>query len=165
MRSDMNKRGEAVAGSEPANTSVRYEAQDVHAETILRYLLALLLTLIAAQLLVWAVYRGLAHRAVRVVPLPWPLRQAVERVLPPEPRLQGAPGHETLPQEDFRRIRDEAEAVLNSYGWVDEEAGIARIPITEAMRLLAEKRLGERTIGIPLETSEKAASRNEASNP
>jgi hypothetical protein len=32
---------------------------------------------------------------------------------------------------------------LNSYGWADREAGIIRIPIDEAMRLLADPKIAE----------------------
>jgi hypothetical protein len=38
----------------------------------------------------------------------------------------------------MRQMRSEAETQLGSYEWVDREAGIARIPIERAMRLLAE---------------------------
>jgi hypothetical protein len=32
-------------------------------------------------------------------------------------------------------------AILHSYGWVDEQAGLVRIPITRAMELLTERGL------------------------
>jgi hypothetical protein len=38
-------------------------------------------------------------------------------------------------------LRAREEGVLESYGWVDQKAGIVRIPIEEAMRLLAERGL------------------------
>jgi hypothetical protein len=34
--------------------------------------------------------------------------------------------------------------VLNSYGWVDKNAGIARIPIREAMKLTVQQGLPTR---------------------
>jgi hypothetical protein len=36
-------------------------------------------------------------------------------------------------------MRAEAEATLESHGWVDEKAGIARIPIEQAMKVLVER--------------------------
>ncbi|MBP2292629.1 hypothetical protein [Azospirillum rugosum] len=51
----------------------------------------------------------------------------------PEPRLQ------TSPVMDMRAYRAEAERKLHSYGWVDRDRGIAREPIDEAMRRLAER--------------------------
>jgi len=47
---------------------------------------------------------------------------------------------ETSP-EDMIAQREQAEARLNSYGWVDKEAGVVRIPIDQAMALVAEKGL------------------------
>ena len=53
--------------------------------------------------------------------------------VPPAPRLQ------TLPTQDLDAARAEEDRTLTSYGWVDEHAGTVRIPIAEAMRLLAER--------------------------
>src|SRR5271157_411154 len=45
------------------------------------------------------------------------------RMLPPEPRLQvSAP-------KDLKKYKSAQEEILNNYGWVDQNAGIVRIPI------------------------------------
>ena len=55
------------------------------------------------------------------------------RTLPPEPRLQvSAP-------KDLEQYKAAQEEILNSYGWVDEKAGIVRIPIDRAMDILLQK--------------------------
>ncbi|MFL6655165.1 MAG: hypothetical protein ACJ8KA_10255 [Sulfurifustis sp.] len=41
-------------------------------------------------------------------------------------------------------LRREQEAKLESYGWVDRERGVARIPIERAMELYVERHHGER---------------------
>jgi hypothetical protein len=57
------------------------------------------------------------------------------RLLPPEPRLQvNAPA-------DLRALRAREDAQLNSYGWVDRKAETVRIPIAQAMQLLAQRGL------------------------
>jgi hypothetical protein len=57
------------------------------------------------------------------------------RMLPPEPRLQvSAP-------KDLKQYKAAQEEILNSYGWVDQNAGIVRIPIEGAMDILAQKGL------------------------
>jgi hypothetical protein len=61
------------------------------------------------------------------------------RRLPPEPRLQGAPGSELLPLDDMKKFKAEQEAAINSYGWVDKQTGVVRIPIDEAKKLLVER--------------------------
>lgn len=50
------------------------------------------------------------------------------------PQLQSAP------QEDRTRYFADKEKRLGEYGWVDRERGIARIPIEQAMKLVAEGR-------------------------
>lgn len=154
MNSELNSRQVSDESAAAENSSVSFEPQDVKAETILKYLGALLLTVLASMLIVWGVYRALTARDARSTSYVSPLRQAVGRMLPPEPRLQGAPGHQISPQEELRQTRAEAEATLSSYSWVDEKTGIARIPIDEAMKLLAERGLpsmgkGPRTKASP----------------
>jgi hypothetical protein len=57
------------------------------------------------------------------------------RALPPRPALQ------VTPARDLRQYLDRQDAVLNSYGWVDQKAGVVRIPISRAMQLLLQKGL------------------------
>ena len=57
--------------------------------------------------------------------------------LPPEPRLQ------TNPPAELRRFEAEAAQQLASYGWVDRQHGIARIPVAEAMQRLAEQGIAD----------------------
>ena len=59
--------------------------------------------------------------------------------LPPEPRLQGAPGSQ-YPREAILNFRTGEEAVLQQYGWVDKGAGTVHIPIQEAMRLMLDRK-------------------------
>ena len=50
------------------------------------------------------------------------------------------------------------ERTLYSYGWVDERAGIVRIPIERAMDLLVQRGLPLRSQGVASEpTATKAA--------
>ena len=60
---------------------------------------------------------------------------AREREATPQPRLQ-VDAHNEL-----REMRAGEDTVLNSYGWVDRDAGIVRIPVDRAMEVLAAKGL------------------------
>ena len=60
---------------------------------------------------------------------------ATGEVTPPGPQLQADP------VADMNAMNAEQEALLSSYGWVDEEHGVARIPIEKAMELTLEKSL------------------------
>ena len=66
------------------------------------------------------------------VPLPGTIRPT--RAISLTPHLQDHPG------QDLQALRRRKQAVLDSYGWVDRDAGIARIPIARAMALLVERR-------------------------
>ena len=53
----------------------------------------------------------------------------------PQPRLER---NERLEINEFRLGEEQK---LNSYGWVDQKAGVVRIPIERAMQLIAERGL------------------------
>jgi hypothetical protein len=55
--------------------------------------------------------------------------------------LASEPPLPAQPKHDLREVRAAEDRVLNSYGWVDREAGIARIPISRAMEILADEGL------------------------
>jgi hypothetical protein len=68
----------------------------------------------------------------------FPLDTSTEIRLPAEPRLQRFPVNEAY------QFRLQESAALDSYGWVDREAGTVQIPVAEAMRLLVERGLPAR---------------------
>jgi hypothetical protein len=47
-------------------------------------------------------------------------------------------------QNELRKMRAAEDSVLSSYGWVDKDAGIVRIPVDRAMEILAKKGLPTR---------------------
>jgi hypothetical protein len=53
--------------------------------------------------------------------------------LPPPPRLQ------TSPVQDLKQMRDAEDQILGSYGWIDRQQGIVRLPIGRAMELLSQR--------------------------
>lgn len=54
-------------------------------------------------------------------------------VVPPAPLLQ------TDPPSELKAFRAEEEARLDSYGWVDRQRSVVRIPIEQTMKELAAK--------------------------
>jgi hypothetical protein len=65
--------------------------------------------------------------------LSWTPTAAEPARLPPEPRLQPDP------VGDLHRLRAREDEVLQTYGWVDQKAGVVRIPVARAMQQLAER--------------------------
>ena len=53
----------------------------------------------------------------------------------------GAPMLETTSAASLRNFLINQENQLNSYGWVDEKAGVAHIPIDRAMELIVQRGL------------------------
>jgi hypothetical protein len=59
------------------------------------------------------------------------------------PAFGGAPEPRLLTNEprNLQQVRGRASDVLQGYGWVDERGGVARIPIEQAKKLIAERGL------------------------
>jgi hypothetical protein len=80
----------------------------------------------------------------------------------PQPRLEGDERREI---NDFR---EQEEQTLNSYGWVDQQAGVVRIPIDRAMQLVAQRGLPTRqqagtATSSDVKTGKEAAQRSDTS--
>ncbi len=126
------------------NPDVSYEKADVQATTIYWYLGALAISVILSYVVCVYVLRLTTKIAVEYDTPPPVIRQEMGSAfedMPPEPRLQGVPGHSNDPQTDLR-LKIEADTEANQkYGWIDQNAGIAQIPVQDAMKIIAEKGL------------------------
>jgi hypothetical protein len=132
------------AGQEPRNADVAFEPRDVSARTIYGYLFALGLAVVVALLICIYILRFTSNFAASTETPPPPSREALGkdfRELPPEPRLQGVPGHEADPQADLRRKIQEDSQANDKLEWIDKSSGVAQIPVKDAMKIIAEKGL------------------------
>lgn len=102
------------------------ETRDVSARNVL-YALSIVFALIALAGGVAAALLG-----PRRTPQAAPTLEAAE-TKPPRPRLQ------LDPVGDRRALEATARAKLQTYAWVDESRGLARIPIDRAMSLLVRQ--------------------------
>lgn len=116
------------------NPEVAHEDSDVNVRALLWSAVLLVVTALAISVSMWGLFvvfdRMEAKNDPPVTPLMAPAGQ-----FPPEPRLQ------TTPWQDLTRLRAEEERYLHSYGWVDEKAGIAHMPIDKAKALLLQRGL------------------------
>jgi len=140
MSTEHHKIGPAP-GEEPRHADVSFEGSDVHVGTIYWYLLALGLATAAALLICIFILRFTKNFAASSDTPPPPSRAAMGSDLPPEPRLQGMPGHLDDPQKDFRNKLKADNAANEKLEWIDKNAGIAQIPVKDAMKIIAEKGL------------------------
>ena len=136
----------AQNSGEPIHSDVAFEPRDITVSTIYRYLLFLAIATVAALVISLFILRYTTRFAASKDTPPPPSRDALGadfQTLPPEPRLQGVPGHGTDPQQDLRnKLKADSEA-NETLRWIDEKSGIAQIPVKEAMKIIAEKGLPE----------------------
>jgi hypothetical protein len=117
---------------------VSHEQSDVNINAILGFAGALVAVGIFISFFVWLLFGYFNAREARQAPAEFPLAAGQESRLPPEPRLQ------TNPREDLRELRAAEDDALTTYGWVDRNAGIVRIPIDDAMKLVVQRGLPAR---------------------
>jgi hypothetical protein len=110
------------------------EHSDAQSKGVFIFLGALAVTIVVSLAVVFGLFLFFSER--RETPQQFPL--AKKNQVPPEPRLETAPGVE------LHGLRAQEDGILNSYGWVDRNAGVVRIPIERAMALVAERGLPTR---------------------
>ncbi len=125
----------------PVHEDVSYEPRDVRVSPILKFLLYLGIGTLLSFVIALFVYRGLAAYWSDSYTPPPPSRAGQGPTMPPEPRLQGMPGHLIDPQKDWREMVREDNSANNELKWVNQQTGIARIPVKDAMDLIVEKGL------------------------
>jgi hypothetical protein len=133
-----------------------HEEKDVNALAVGLFGVCLAVLCIVAVILLIGLFRYFQNQeAARQVPTEV-AAPAGMRGLPAEPKLQ------EHPQQDLKQIRAAEDQILGSYGWVDIEKGVVRLPIARAMDLLAGRNLPFRqgpapdsaaaTVSVPTES-------------
>jgi hypothetical protein len=113
-----------------------HEARDIRLRPLIITAIGLALLAGLTLLGMWLLFDYFAASQARLDAPPSPLREA--RELPPAPRLQ------VSPKADLRDMLAAEMAMLHSYGWVDRDAGVVRIPVERAMEILVERGLPTR---------------------
>ena len=120
------------------NPDTAHESSDINLRAIGMYALLLAAVTIGMQIAMYGeflIFDRIERAADRTVsPLATPAGQ-----VPPDPRLQ------TTPWADLAALRAQEFSFLHSYGWVDKDAGVARLPIERAKALLLERGLPVRS--------------------
>ncbi len=122
-----------------------FEQQDMAAQGVFAFLIALAVGGVLVYFVIWGFYHFLDARQRSHQPPPGPLVKQVETdtriVSPDEITRFPQPRLERNERVEIRDFRLQEEQTLNSYGWVDEKAGLVRIPIERAMQLVAQRGL------------------------
>ncbi len=115
-----------------------HEESDVDFRGIMSFAGGLFAVAVVVYVLIFGIFRFFDGReGVKVAP-EFPLAAEQGHREPPEPRLQ------TDPRQDLADLRAKEGDLLRSYGWVDRNAGVVRIPIDAAMKLTLERGLPAR---------------------
>jgi len=122
------------------NVDVVHEESDVNVAAILRYGLGLAVVALVAHVFLWWLLGVYGRQNERAQTQVYPMAAGQQDRRPPLPRLQDNP------QQELQQLREKQKALLDGYGWVHKEAGVARIPIEEAIKLVVERGLPTREI-------------------
>ena len=87
----------------PFTRDVSFEKSDVHTSPIIKFLFYLGIAVVLSYLLTFGIYKGLKNYWASTYTPPMPSRVEMGPTLPPEPRLQGMPGHLVDPQAGHAR--------------------------------------------------------------
>ena len=118
---------------------VGHETRDISVTLVTWFSVGLIISGIAIYLAIAGLYRHFARQTSSLEPAS---RIALETpMVVPTPQLQ------INPALDFEQFRAAEDAQLNSYGWIDKQGGVIRIPIERAMDLIAERGLPARGPG------------------
>jgi hypothetical protein len=118
-----------------------YEKRDANPRALVYFILIMAAILAATSLsLIWLFkhYQKVENPG-SVVAAPF----AAARPLPPPPRIQ------PNPSADMQGYMQSQQDLLNSYGWIDRQEGVVRLPIDRAMQLLLERGLLTRPPNTP----------------
>ncbi len=124
----------------PDNPRVAHEKGDADVFAVTKYGIGLAISVLVVAMMMWGLFDLFYNREARKSAVnPVPSRVLSERPkLPPEPRLQATP------KIEIRELREDEAKILGSFGWVDPDRGIVRIPIEQAIGAVAKKGLPSR---------------------
>jgi hypothetical protein len=135
-----DRRVHHYSDAEMHNEDVAHEHSDINIRTVLAFGAGMVVVVVTTALIVWIVFRVLERQEAshdsEISPVAAPAGQQ-----PPAPQLlTDEPGN-------LRKVRAEETDTLDRYGWVDERAGVAHVPIEEAKKLLLQHGLPVRATG------------------
>jgi hypothetical protein len=159
------------------NEEVTHEASDVNVRAVLTFVVVLTVATAAISLGLWFLFRFFNAQEARQDPKRGPMALSRDDRLPPEPRLQAAPGfavtlengervnlQNQAPQAEYRVLKQEWERVLN--GEVKDQSGNpVAMPIEQAIQQVvsgeglptraktAPGKLGDYAISLPTAAS------------
>lgn len=132
------------------NVDVTHEASDVNISGIVKFVVGLTIFGIVITVLMWGMFNFLNAQQQKKEPPPGPMAMTSNERLPPDPKLQSAPGFGVKlengqwvplanrePQAEYRVIREQWEQTLRE-GSRDQSGKVVGLPIDQAMQKVLE---------------------------
>ncbi|MGI9101213.1 MAG: hypothetical protein ACR2IF_02100 [Terriglobales bacterium] len=123
-----------------------YDRSDLSSRAIFMFLVALAATCLVILLIAWGLLRYFAQQPLSSVPRTAAIVTPTRQISPKGDPAQRFPAPQLQPDPvaDLNKFRTSVEERLNSYGWVDQDAGIAHIPIEKAIDMMSQTGLPAR---------------------
>ena len=131
------------------NEGVAHDTSDVNVRAILGFGVIVMVVTIVCAVIVWGLFDVLESQAAgrdpKMSPLALPAA-AMPRTTAASPFFGNAPSPQLITSEPalLRTLRGTEQKALHEYGWVDQKAGVARVPIDQAKKLIVERGLPSR---------------------
>jgi hypothetical protein len=156
------------------NPAVDFDRTDLSARGILLFLAGLLVAGIFIELVIWGMFRFLAHSTLFAQGNPSPMVQAVKAMPERDPgaKLQNTPGINTqvFPEprlqtndvNDMSTLLQRENKLLYPEQPFEDSSGAVHIPINQAMALIVERGLPVRPSAPPRDFSQQTSTGNPA---
>ncbi len=118
------------------HSGATYEVKDAHFRGLLYTGIGLLALMGLNLAISWTAYKFFEGASVQ--PGEFPRTFTAPETVPPAPVLQ------PNPHADLLKLRAREDSTLTGYAWVNQQAGVARIPIDRAMEILVRQGLPAR---------------------
>ena len=157
------------------NVEVTHESSDINVRAVLTFIVVLTISAIAIHIGVYLLFEYFNQQDAKT-PRPGPMALSKDERLPPEPRLQAAPGFQlklengqtvnlekSIPQAEYRTLRKQWEENLKT-GLKDQSGNVVGMPIDAAIDKVVsaglpskvkepDKKLSDFAIGMPTASS------------
>lgn len=124
----------------PDKNGAGYEVQDADIREVILTGVGLAVGTLIVCLVMWGLFNLLKTQQSKKG-APTVNLMAPQAHFPPEPRLQvNAPA-------ELEQFHEQEDKILDTYGWVDKNAGTVHLPIDKAMDIMAQKGFPTRPAG------------------
>jgi len=135
---------------EIVNPETHHEESDVNVRALLWFVVIFIAFAAVTHVSIWIMFKQFAKMARHTTTAPLTqMARPANASIPQEPRLQPFPTAEgkgnvqppnnSTPVVDMQEMRAHENELLNTAGWVDQQHGIARIPIETAKQLAVQR--------------------------